>query len=538
MTRTTRALIAIGCLFATLPSANAQTAQLRPDDLNSAIGGWLVSPTIFREFVSSAPRRGSLKLKIECPPIALNRAVRGEIDVRPFMPEDWTYKSLVGQDHPRDCSKWFPKRAWDQTLNPGAKEVISLDYEIPRDASGCYWAMIQVKPRPVGSDRGATVIYEIPVIMTVRRAAKPEITLVSPELTAVPNAPGNFQAKMGMINDGSSFAVIGMLATLRDLTRNRVVTEQAIEDRNILPGTRRHLSVMLPSIPDGRYRLSVRADLGRRRIPAMETEYVIQRGVPQRATPEILAKQIPVVIDPAAKPFPETQAGGVRAQSIKVINQSNKPMSLDVATKPLEQSASGSIGVADTPIPPGLVVETRPNQLTLAPGQTGVVTIIARLDRAAKGEYWFGVEVKDRQDPNGLSELMVTQLPVKGTLSANMTLATTEIVKDSDGKPVVIKFTALNDGNQALKPQARCFVLDGVRRAAELEVPVKGDGGFLPGATIPNQVMLPPDLKPGTYNVEIIFQYGQELAKTLRVPVVIPEPKKPAPKPGGSAKTG
>jgi len=46
--------------------------------------------------------------------------------------------------------------------------------------------------------------------------------------------------------------------------------------------------------------------------------------------------------------------------------------------------------------------------------------------------------------------------------------------------------------------------------------------------------MLPPDLKPGEYIVEISYQYGEELFATLRVPIKVelPQPKeKIIPKP-------
>lgn len=533
---------ALGAALAILIAgvAHGQPKQPRQEsDPRSAIGGLLVSPTIFREFVSLPGTKRTLKLKVECPNNPTATTTEGKLDIKSFMPDDWTYKTKFDVKHDRDCSQWFAKRYEDMTLRPSEKRELQLNYVVPRDAEGTYWAMIQFRPRPVGADQGAAVIYEIPIILTVKRARKPEVTFSTPELLPVPGGPGRFQARIAMTSVGNTYVPIGMTASVRDLNRNgRVVDEESIEDRNLLPGTKRHLAVVMGGVSDGRYRLTVRVDLGRRRIPPLVADYVVQQGKPVPASEAVITKQIPVIIDPEAKPFGEIAAGGQRVQAMKITNQSGKPVSLALSTRCLEQSSGGSIGIGEAPVAAGLTLDLKPSELSLAPGRTGVVILIARLDRAAKGDYWFGVEVKDREDPKGLSEVMMANIVVKGTTQPNMTVGSPEIVTDNLGRPVTVRYIVTNSGNMALRPQAEAIVLEGgLRRVAALEVPMKGDGGMIPGARIPNLVMLPPDMKPGAYTVDIVYRYGDDLAATLSVPLTVPEVKA-APKPPAKPNTG
>lgn len=512
-------------------SALGQAKQPRQEsDPRSAIGGLLVSPTIFREFVNLPGTKRTLKLKVECPNNPTATATEGKLDIKSFMPDDWTYKTKLDVKHDRDCSQWFTKRYEDMTLRPSEKRELQLNYAVPREAEGTYWAMIQFRPRPVGADQGAAVIYEIPIILTIKRAKKPEVTFSTPELLPVPGGPGRFQARVAMTSVGNSYVPIGMTATVRDLNRNgRIVDEESIEDRNLLPGTKRHLAVVMGGVSDGRYRLTVRVDLGRRRIPPLVTEYVVQQGKPVPASEAIITKQIPVIIDPEARPFGEIPAGGQRVQAMKITNQSGKPISLALSTRGLDQSPGGSIGIGDAPVGAGLTLDVRPSELSLAPGRTGVVVLTARLDRAAKGDFWFGVEVKDREDPKGLSEVMMANIVAKGTAQPNLTVDSPELVTDNMGRPVTVRYMVTNSGNLALRPQAEAIVLEGgLRRVAALEVPMKGDGGMIPGARIPNLVMLPPDMKPGAYTVDIVYRYGDDLAATLSVPLNVPAVKAPA----------
>ncbi|MCW5942809.1 MAG: hypothetical protein KIS66_11285 [Fimbriimonadaceae bacterium] len=533
------AALAIALASSALGQATKQPRQ--ESDPRSAIGGLLVSPTIFREFVNLPGTKRTLKLKVECPNNATATATEGKLDIKSFMPDDWTYKTKLDVKHDRDCSQWFTKRYEDMTLRPTEKRELQLNYVVPREAEGTYWAMIQFRPRPVGADQGAAVIYEIPIILTVKRAQKPEVTFSTPELMPVPGGPGRFQARIAMTSVGNTFVPIGMTATVRDLNRNgRVVDEESIEDRNLLPGTKRHLAVVMGGINDGRYRLTVRVDLGRRRIPPLVADYVVQQGKPVPASEAVITKQIPVIIDPEAKPFGEVAAGGQRVQAMKIINQSNKPISLALSTRCLEQSSGGSIGIGEAPVAAGLALDIRPTELSLAPGRTGVVILTARLDRNAKGDYWFGVEVKDREDPKGLAEVMMANIVVKGTTQPGMTVDSPELVTDNNGRPVTVRYMVTNSGNMALRPQAEAIVLEGgLRRVAALEVPLKGDGGMIPGARIPNLVMLPPDLKPGSYTVDVVYRYGDDLSATLSVPIKVPEakaaPKPPAAKPNATS---
>ena len=75
----------------------------------------------------------------------------------------------------------------------------------------------------------------------------------------------------------------------------------------------------------------------------------------------------------------------------------------------------------------------------------------------------------------------------------------------------------------SLKPLPFAQVLEqGLSPTANLQVPVLGGGGILPGAVLRNEVLLPPNLKAGTYSVNIKYQYGQDLFATLTVPVIVP----------------
>ena len=90
----------------------------------------------------------------------------------------------------------------------------------------------------------------------------------------------------------------------------------------------------------------------------------------------------------------------------------------------------------------------------------------------------------------------------------------------------------------ALLPRVSASVLEGgLTPVAKLEVPILGDGGILPGATLHNRVMLPPNLKPGAYTVKLEYQYGETLTEVKQLPFMVPSPKKKL-TPAKSSKSG
>lgn len=508
-------------------SVFAQQNQPPRQDPSMAVGGLLVSPTIYREYIPSGPRTGTLRMKVENPMNALAQRTIGELDILSFMPEPGTYKSNLRVNHPRDCSTWFERRSENVELDPGGRTELVLRYSVPRDAEGVYWAMIQFRPRPVAATQGAQVIYEIPIIFQVRRPARPVIEFTSPQLIPFTGMPGRYGASIRMNNIGTSFTPVGMVATLRSTDNNRVVAEASIEDRNLLPGTMRDLAVAFNDVPDGRYRLTVRVDQGARRVAPMSSEYVIQGGRVQLASEVTTKRQIPLLIDTRQRQMPDTSPGGVRVQTLTITNQSDRPMSLSIRARNVDQSPTGSIGIGEGDPPRGIEINVRPETVTVAPGRPTVVAVTLRLDREATGQYWYGIEVIDRSDAQGLSESIIGMVPVTNRQTPSMQVVEPEVVTDSNGRPVAVKFVAVNDGNMALQPRPIAAVLEGgVRNIANLEVPQKGDGGILPGVRIPNSVLLPPDLPPGEYTVEIRYQYAEDRAGRLAVNIRVPDTRR------------
>ncbi|MFX7902653.1 hypothetical protein ABTK34_19500, partial [Acinetobacter baumannii] len=63
-----------------------------------------------------------------------------------------------------------------------------------------------------------------------------------------------------------------------------------------------------------------------------------------------------------------------------------------------------------------------------------------------------------------------------------------------------------------------------------LAVPVVGDGGLLPGKFVNNTVMLPASPEPGSYVLELAYQYSERGMAKLRVPVAVAGKAKPGKK--------
>jgi hypothetical protein len=206
-------------------------------------------------------------------------------------------------------------------------------------------------------------------------------------------------------------------------------------------------------------------------------------------------------------------------------------MEVGILAKPLQQGRTGGIGVSDGPLPAGATVDVTPSSFSIEPGRMAVARIVVQSAPAAKGDTWFGLALSERGNAKSLAETVFGTLTVKGTEAPRL-----EVVKQGldslQGHPVRIRFTVRNTGNQAVQPEASCTVLrGGVLREAALEVPKVGDGGILPGAEIDNSVMLPQDLKPGDYIVDIGYQYTDKDSAHLRVPITVPGAKPAAKKP-------
>lgn len=495
----------------------------RPQDSKSSVGGVLVSPLLHRKLVKPG-QKVFLSFTLENP-----SQVRQLLDgtIENFQMEDWTYRTIYGKEHARDCRDWFSQRTIQVSLDPGQRRELRLQVDIPRGSEGVYWAMVKLTPRPNGSTTKSLLSYEIPLVLVSGKNPKPNLVVHSPVLNCTQNLRGSkaFTAVLPIENPSQGFTPIGAIGEVRNTSSNRVVARMRLEDRNLMPGTKRQLVFLLPALPDGRYRLAFRAQLGAKSLPEVTSEYVLSKGASKTVSELNQLTLAPVTVEPNAISS-VVPAGGSRTISLRVTNNSNRPLHLDISPAPIQQALNGSLGIGAGDLPIGLNVGVQTSNQPLEPGETRAVRVTMSRSAATSGDAWFALSLKERGNGQSIAEsIFGTVTVVKGSKPL---IAVEDPRLIMDGKtPVAIKFTVRNTGNVALRPEPSATVLEGgVRLVERPAVPIIGDGGLLPGSVVDNVLMLPQKLKAGEYVVEILYQYGDKDFARARVPIRIVAPIK------------
>ena len=515
--------ISLISLFALAVLAPNAIAQNNPNSPQSEIGSLLISPLLQRVIVKPG-QTNELNFAAHNP-----RQIRetASFELLSFSLEDWTYKTTYGTDNPRDCASWFGAKTQDIQVDPGQRKDIHLKFDVPRGASGAYWCMLKVTPRPDGSTTKSAVMYEIPVVLIAGKNNKPSLRVSTPTLGRVPGAKSGFLATLPVESIGDGFTTIGAVGNLRSMPSGRIINDFRLDDRNLMPMTRRNLSFLVPSLPDGQYRMQFRAVAGTRTLDPITVDYLVTKGVAKSLSDPASLEQTPITMEPSSFNL-AIPRGGNRSISIKLTNNGPKPLSINLSANTLDQTVSGSIGVSDTKNPVGMSVDIDNDNDPIAPGETRTVRIALEVPETAEGDIWFALVAKENGNAKALAESSYCSISIPSTQKPGLTVENPQIIKDRD-KAVAIKYSVRNSGNVALRPDPTAAVLEeGVRLLARVGVTPVGDGGILPGKVIENTIMIPAGLKPGNHVIEIDYQFSPTDIDKLRVPITIPAAAKPA----------
>jgi hypothetical protein len=287
-----------------------------------------------------------------------------------------------------------------------------------------------------------------------------------------------------------------------------------------MPETKRNLSFLVPSLPDGQYRVDFRAIEGTRTLQTVSANFVVTQGEPKAVSTGDALEQTPVTLEPSAINL-AIPRGGNRSYNIKVTNNGTKSMVIALNAAGLEQTISGAIGISETQSPIGMTVDIDNDTEPLEAGETRTVHINLAVPETAEGDIWFALVAKEPGNNKSLVESSLCSISVPLTQKPNLVIENAVVIKDR-GKSIAIKYQVRNSGNIALRPEATAAVLEaGIRLLDRIGVEVVGDGGILPGKVIENTIMIPAKLKAGNHVVEIDYQYGPTSFAKARVPITI-----------------
>lgn len=496
-----------------------QTAQAG-QAVRSAVGGVLISPLLHRLVVKPGARE-ALAFRIENPGRVPHLA---EVAIRPFTSEAWTYRTQFDRPHPRDAASWFEQKSQQLLLEPGQKLEFSTAFRCPKDADGPYWCMLQFTPRPQGSSTKSLVVYEIPIVLVAGKNPRPRLEVSTPLVEhAGAQRRGTVSIKVPVANPSDGFAVLGGSGTLVDASTGRTVQALTVEDRNLMPRTSRHLAFLVPSLPDGRYRVSFRVASGMRSLQPVTTEFAMRGGDVQSKAQAVTVSQSRLVLEPSSVSA-AIPRGGSRTTAIRISNPTAQPIPVSLEVFGIQQAPNGAIGIGGPALPQGLAAAIEGPTGPLQPGESRTVRLRMTVPKEAQGDLWFALAATEAGPKPSLAETVTFSITVPATEQPAVALADPVVVKDGRTN-VAIKYSVRNTGNVALRPLPSAVVLeDGVRLAERLAPSVIGDGGILPGASLSASVMLPPGLKPGSHIVEISCQYGDQDYARLRVPITVAAP--------------
>ncbi len=501
-------------LFGILASAALSAAQ------EPSGSGVLISPLMHR--TSAQAGAGSeLEFSIANPGDAAGRA---NWRVEAFLPEEWTYRSVVVTGHSQDAAAWFEDSTGTVNLDAGGRAELKIPYRVPRTANGCYWAILRFEPELTEGRLGTRIVYEIPLIFIVRTQDRPQVQVLPPRLDLAPDLGASGIVRLPLINESSSFVPIGASGELKDIGQNRVIASFEIEDRNLLPDSKRELGFAAPPLSDGRYELSFRPVIGTKVMPRVATTFRIRQGKLLEANSAEAASTSPLSFAPAGVSA-SIPAGGQRTFAVRLMNDSTEDFEADLRPGGVAQGPDGLLAAE-----PGLAtahaeIVGLPEKVAIKAGQSAVVRFSVKLGPEAAGDAWLSISASVAGKPFMPESLLVSASTRTGA-APKFELTPEQEIKDQ-GRLLAVSYALTNSGNVARRPIGQAAILeDGVRLVQRSEIPMPGSTGVIAGSTRKVTAMVPPGLKPGSYVLEVSFEYDNEIpAVTHRITFVIPEPE-------------
>ncbi len=517
--RTRRVLAQFGCLAALCAVASAQNKMPQLPQTTESFGGLTISPLIYR-VATIGGRTGVLEFNMTGAPKA-NVNVRIRMHSAIF--EDGSYNAILEAKHPRDCSAWFGiSKERNELVKPGKRPVLGIKYTVPTSANGVYWALMTFEPRQVGSDVAPNLMYQIPIIFTVGKPGVPDIHVGTPTVAGDDKSSGVI---IRVRNISRAHAVVGASAEIRSALSGTLITKTTVMDRNILPGTSRDLLMQLNyHFKDGAYRVSGHVDLGVRRLPTVVGEFLVKGGKISMTTASKMLEATPVIVEPGGFEL-AMAAGGRSLKSVKIKNISNRPITIQLEGRNVEQSDTGSIGIGDRQIPDSLNVSIEPRELVINPGVSASARLTVSSARDATGDHWFGISVKEKDNDKAFSQQLMAVVTFKNTLRPKVELEDITSRFDRNGSPTTFNFVLHNSGNSnvAVFMTAK-LVPDAGGDNYQIEPTVPNEGKLIPGARLPASATLPPNLAPGKYVLVVGMQYTDKAGIEKKIPITIKSP--------------
>ncbi|MHB1462741.1 MAG: COG1470 family protein [Armatimonadota bacterium] len=509
-------------VVASLVMATLLASSISAQQPTGGMGGLLVSPGIQR--VDSRPgATGTINFELYNPNTAPTIAT---IELTSFLPKDWSYDAQLNKPHARDASSWLKVPPETYRFDPYQQQVRGYSYTIPRSAKGTYWCMLRISPRPASGASTNNVVFEVPIIFNVGSGYRPNIKLQTPIVTANPvKTESSLVLTVPMLNLGDGNAVITATGDIRPLEGGRIIKTFDVPDKNLLPQSKRYIIAELPKVSDGKYRVTMRMNVNSRTLPRIKVDFAVVKGKATGLDDPKVLEMAPISIEPPAFAL-DMPAGAIKQQALRIRNNGTKPITLQISANSVEQASNGALGASELPPPQGLTVTIDPVEMVLQPNELGSSRLQIGVDKSAKGDLWMALSVAVKGSTTSLREMITGNVMVSKTADPKMEVTDLQLVK-AQGRPIQVRFNVKNTGNKAVAPVATAAILDrGVQVVNYLEVPRVGDGGVIPGATVANSVMLPIDIKPGEYVVEISYQYTPQLTAKGRLPLSVVKPVK------------
>ena len=500
-------------------------AQTEPSGLH----GMAIVPVMYR----TAGRVGStLALPIEVQNLEM-RPLKVTLKINPVAYSDWTYAANLGTVSKFDCSSWFASKSFVATVDKTSNLKFPVKCTIPHVDPGVYYCLGTIDPTIVGDNSVIIAEYQIPIIIFVGTQPKLDLKFGTPILEV-----GERVSSVGVpfMNDGDAFTVVGATIQLRDAATGRSIAVRTEQDRNLYPQTKRNLRFSLPKIPDGKYQLQCTCQAGTRTFRPLIASYVVSKGKAELATPGTVISLPPFTVDPG-RIHQAMPAGSQRLLAVKFTNQTDSPLTIALSVHKLTQISNGLLQVLEDAPAAGLSVELTPDSITVPARHSSNLRIKLSLAPGSVGDSWFAISAVSTAGDSMSEEIYGNaSVPETGTPKLEIVQKETGTVGDV---PISIDYEVTNTGNMALLPKTSASVLEaGLTPVARLEIPLLGDGGILPGVTLRNRIMLPPNLKPGAYTVKLEYQYGETLTEVKQFPFVVPNLSKKKATPAKSGKSG
>ncbi len=455
----------------------------------------------------------------------LNQApVRLILTVHAVTYDDWSYAPELDKASPFDCSTWFPVKQYTETLEANGQLTIPLKCDVPKGiAPGIYYCLGTIDPQVNANDPNQIrPEYTIPIIVRVGTLPRPQLQFGQPILTI---GKTNSAVDMPFINDGNEFAIIGASIQIRDAT-GRAVASGIDPDHNLYPQSKRSLTLTVPSrLPDGQYHVQVTCQVNLQTFRPITAAFVVSKGKAVPATAASMISLPPFTIDPPVF-HQKIPIGGTKFQAVKFINQTDQPVTVEISARKLTQSTNGLFQVLDDTVGAPLSLKVNPSTLVLPGHGSANALVLMSVGPNASGDLWFALSaISTAKD--SLSQEAYASIVVPGTESPKLTI-TQRALNKVGGIPISVDYDVTNTGNVALLPKISASVLEsGLTPVYKLEVPQLGDGGIIPGATLSNRVMLPPNIKPGAYTIRLEYQYAetkdlQPISEVKIIPLIVP----------------